>query len=74
MQQPPGFVDQDHPSYVYKLRKAIYGFKQTPRAWYHEVRTFLLHSGFKNSHADTSLFVLTIAGHIMYRLVYVDDR
>ena len=25
MEQPPGFVDQDHPSYVCKLRKAIYG-------------------------------------------------
>jgi hypothetical protein len=73
MQQPPGFVDQDHPSYVCKLRKAIYGLKQAPRAWYHELRTFLLHSGFKNSHADTSLFVLTTAGQKMYILVYVDD-
>ncbi|CAL8999726.1 unnamed protein product [Prunus brigantina] len=73
MQQPPGFVDQDHPSYVCKLRKAIYGLKQAPRAWYHELRTFLLYSGFKNSHADTSLFVLNIAGHRMYILVYVDD-
>ncbi|CAL8156198.1 unnamed protein product [Prunus armeniaca] len=73
MQQPLGFVDQDHPSYVCKLRKAIYGLKQAPRAWYHELRAFLLYSGFKNSHADTSLFVLTVAGHSMYILVYVDD-
>ena len=73
MQQPTGFVDQDHPSYVCKLQKAIYGLKQAPRAWYHELRTFLLTSGFKNSHADTSLFVLTTAGHSMYILVYVDD-
>jgi hypothetical protein len=73
MQQPPGFVDQDHPSYVCKLRKAIYGLKQAPRAWYHELRTFLLSSGFKNSHADTSLFVLTTAAQKMYILVYVDD-
>jgi histone deacetylase 1/2 len=72
MQQPQGFVDQDHPSYVCKLRKAIYGLKQAPRAWYHELRTFLLHSGFKNSHTDTSLFVLNTAGKKMYILVYVD--
>ena len=32
MQQPPCFVDQDHPSYVCTLRKAIYGLKQAPRA------------------------------------------
>ena len=32
MQQPPGFVDQNNPSFVSKLRKVIYGLKQAPRA------------------------------------------
>ncbi|GJX80051.1 retrovirus-related pol polyprotein from transposon TNT 1-94 [Tanacetum coccineum] len=32
--QPEGFVDQDNPSHVYKLKKACYGLKQAPRAWY----------------------------------------
>nr|GEW81624.1 retrovirus-related Pol polyprotein from transposon TNT 1-94 [Tanacetum cinerariifolium] len=32
--QPEGFVDQDNPSHVYKLKKAIYILKQAPRAWY----------------------------------------
>nr|GFA34391.1 retrovirus-related Pol polyprotein from transposon TNT 1-94 [Tanacetum cinerariifolium] len=31
--QPKGFIDADHPSYVYKLKKALYGLKQAPRAW-----------------------------------------
>ncbi|GJW66786.1 putative reverse transcriptase domain-containing protein [Tanacetum coccineum] len=30
--QPEGFVDQDNPSHVYKLKKALYGLKQAPRA------------------------------------------
>ncbi|GJX10504.1 retrovirus-related pol polyprotein from transposon TNT 1-94 [Tanacetum coccineum] len=31
--QPEGFVDPDHPTYVYNLKKALYGLKQAPRAW-----------------------------------------
>nr|GEU50755.1 retrovirus-related Pol polyprotein from transposon TNT 1-94 [Tanacetum cinerariifolium] len=30
--QPEGFVDQDNPSHVYKIKKALYGLKQAPRA------------------------------------------
>ncbi|GJX64371.1 copia protein [Tanacetum coccineum] len=30
--QPEGFVDQDHPNHVYRLKKALYGLKQAPRA------------------------------------------
>nr|GEY59698.1 hypothetical protein [Tanacetum cinerariifolium] len=30
--QPDGFVDQDNPNHVYKLKKALYGLKQDPRA------------------------------------------
>nr|GEX36469.1 Gag-Pol polyprotein [Tanacetum cinerariifolium] len=29
--QPEGFVDQDNPSHVYKLKKALYSLKQAPR-------------------------------------------
>ncbi|GJR01023.1 retrovirus-related pol polyprotein from transposon TNT 1-94 [Tanacetum coccineum] len=31
--EPEGFVDPDHPNYVYTLKKALYGLKQAPRAW-----------------------------------------
>ena len=32
MQQPPGYVDAAHPTYVCKLHKSLYGLKQAPRA------------------------------------------
>jgi histone deacetylase 1/2 len=73
MVQPPGFVDRDKPSFVCKLHKAIYGLKQAPRAWYHELRTFLLASGFCNSYSDPSLFTFHSAQHVLFLLVYVDD-
>ncbi|GKD90347.1 retrovirus-related pol polyprotein from transposon TNT 1-94, partial [Tanacetum coccineum] len=40
--QPDGFVDPGHPEKVYRLRmKALYGFKQAPRAWYDALSKFL---------------------------------
>ncbi|GJZ53575.1 retrovirus-related pol polyprotein from transposon TNT 1-94 [Tanacetum coccineum] len=31
--QPDGFVEQDNPNHVYKLKKALYGLKQAPRVY-----------------------------------------
>ncbi|GJT90850.1 copia protein [Tanacetum coccineum] len=31
--QPEGFVDPDHPTHVYRLKKAQYSLKHAPRAW-----------------------------------------
>ncbi|GJU44983.1 retrovirus-related pol polyprotein from transposon TNT 1-94 [Tanacetum coccineum] len=30
--QPEGFVDPDHPTHVYRLKKALYSLKQAPQA------------------------------------------
>ncbi|GJX92068.1 retrotransposon protein, putative, ty1-copia subclass [Tanacetum coccineum] len=32
VRQPDGFVDQDNPNHIYKLKKALYGLKQAPHA------------------------------------------
>nr|GFC34435.1 retrovirus-related Pol polyprotein from transposon TNT 1-94 [Tanacetum cinerariifolium] len=40
--QPDGFVDQNNPNHVYKVKKALYGLKQAPRAWYDTLSSFML--------------------------------
>lgn len=57
MMQPPGFEDRGNPAAVCKLRKAVYGLKQALRAWYNELKSYLLSYGFRNSYADASLFI-----------------
>nr|GEX26519.1 retrovirus-related Pol polyprotein from transposon TNT 1-94 [Tanacetum cinerariifolium] len=39
--QLEGFVEQDHPNHVYRLKKALYGLKQAPRAWYDLLSKFI---------------------------------
>jgi len=73
MEQPPGFVDTQHSTFVCKLHKAIYGLKQALRAWYTRLSQFLLDLGFTASLVDTSLFI-HISGSIkIFLLIYVDD-
>ncbi|GJY01723.1 retrovirus-related pol polyprotein from transposon TNT 1-94 [Tanacetum coccineum] len=40
--QTEGFIDVDHPSHVYKLKKALHGLKQAPKAWYDKLLKLLL--------------------------------
>ncbi|GJV38997.1 retrovirus-related pol polyprotein from transposon TNT 1-94 [Tanacetum coccineum] len=54
--QPEGFVDQDNPSHVYKLKKALYGLKQAPRAWYDMLSSFLISPQFSKGAVDPTLF------------------
>ncbi|GJT41206.1 retrovirus-related pol polyprotein from transposon TNT 1-94 [Tanacetum coccineum] len=55
---------------VCKLRKFLYGLKQTSRQWNHEVSKFLQALGFTQSKNNYSLFVKKHQDKV---LVYVDD-
>nr|GEX93734.1 retrovirus-related Pol polyprotein from transposon TNT 1-94 [Tanacetum cinerariifolium] len=73
MCQPEGFIDVDHPSHVYKLKKAMYGLKQAPRAWYDELSMFLLKNGFSKGIIVPTLFTKRFDDDILVVQVYVDD-
>nr|GEV52611.1 hypothetical protein [Tanacetum cinerariifolium] len=45
--QPRGFQDHEFPQRVYKVKKAMYGLHQAPRAWYGTLSKYLLDNGFQ---------------------------
>ncbi|GJV05151.1 retrovirus-related pol polyprotein from transposon TNT 1-94 [Tanacetum coccineum] len=71
--QPDGFVDQDNPNHVYKLKKALYGLKQAPRAWYDLLSKFLLSQEFSKGTVDPTLFIRRQGKDILLVQIYVDD-
>nr|GEU51261.1 hypothetical protein [Tanacetum cinerariifolium] len=71
--QPEGFIDADHPSHVYKLKKVLYGLKQAPRAWYDELSLFLLQNHFFKGTIDPTLFIRHFDNDILVPLRNVAD-
>nr|GEU37590.1 retrovirus-related Pol polyprotein from transposon TNT 1-94 [Tanacetum cinerariifolium] len=55
--QHEGFINADHPSHVYKLKKALYGLKKSARAWYDELSKFLQPNHFNKGTIDPTLFI-----------------
>ncbi|GJV10159.1 retrovirus-related pol polyprotein from transposon TNT 1-94, partial [Tanacetum coccineum] len=54
--QLEGFVDQDHPNHIYKLKTAQYGLKLDPHTWYDLLSKFLLSQKFSKGVVDLTLF------------------
>ena len=74
MEQPPSFVGQGESGLVCKLRRSLYGLKQSPRAWFSRFSSVVQVFGMIRSIADHSIFYHhTSAGYCIYLIVYVDD-
>ncbi|GJV02211.1 retrovirus-related pol polyprotein from transposon TNT 1-94 [Tanacetum coccineum] len=71
--QPEGFVDQDNPTHMYKLKKALYGLKQAPRAWYVMLSSFLISQHFSKGAIDPTLFTRKAGNELLLVQIYVDD-
>nr|GEY58320.1 uncharacterized mitochondrial protein AtMg00810-like [Tanacetum cinerariifolium] len=70
---PKGFVDPDHLTHVYRLKKALHGLKQALRAWYDTLSRFLLDNKFSKGVVDPTLFTRKTGKHILLVQIYVDD-
>ncbi|CAI7758071.1 unnamed protein product [Closterium sp. NIES-53] len=71
MLQPEGLDDGS--GRVCRLKKAIYGLKQAPCAWYHKLEETLLAGDFKKRECDHSSFLLQEKEKFLMLMVYVDD-
>nr|GEV41223.1 retrovirus-related Pol polyprotein from transposon TNT 1-94 [Tanacetum cinerariifolium] len=71
--QPDGFVDQDNPNHVYKLKKALYGLKQASLAWYDMLSLFLISQDFSKGLVDPTLFIRRNGSDLLLVQIYVDD-
>nr|GEV04560.1 putative ribonuclease H-like domain-containing protein [Tanacetum cinerariifolium] len=63
--QPSKFEDIDFPDKVYKVKKALYGLHQAPRAWYETLSTYLLDNGFRRGQIDKTLFIKRNKGNVL---------
>lgn len=58
---------------VLKLKKSLYGLKQSPRCWYKQLKDFFLDIKFKPSNADPCFFISTDPTWKCGVYVHVDD-
>jgi hypothetical protein len=73
VEKPPGLESEEHPNHVYKLHKAFYGLKKTPRACCECLRNFLIENDFRIGKADSILFTRKMGKYLFVCQIYVDD-
>ncbi|KAG3103454.1 Retrovirus-related Pol polyprotein from transposon TNT 1-94 [Phytophthora idaei] len=73
MAQPDGYVDEDHPDYVCKLKRSLYGLKQSPRMWNQTIDDFMLKIGLKKCESDHCVYIKRNDQEMIFVVLYVDD-
>ena len=74
MEQPLSFVAQGKSSLVCRLRRSLYGLKQSPQAWFSRFSSVVQEFGMLRSTADHSVFYHhNSSGQCIYLVIYVDD-
>jgi hypothetical protein len=72
MDQPPGFKLEGETHKVCRLRKSLYGLKQSPRAWFARLSYIMISLGYVQTHSDHTVFVRR-GENVCVLIVYVDD-
>jgi len=73
VKQPHRLIAPDKEHMVYRLHKALYGLRQSSRAWHQRIDTYLISIGLQPCSADPSLYVCHDGDSIVLLIIYVDD-
>ena len=74
MSQLMGFKTTGKKNMVCKLKKSLYGLKQSPRQWYKRFDSFIRGKKYTYSHYDSCVYYNKLPrGEYIYLLLYVDD-
>jgi hypothetical protein len=73
IEQQDGFMTHEKESHVCKLKKALYGLQQAPRAWYEKIDGYLMSLGFSKSVVDPNLYYHIVGDECPILVLYVDD-
>jgi hypothetical protein len=74
MKQPPGYPLSNSPGKVCRLRKTLYGLKQSGRRWYQRLVEIMVDNlGFARCDVDQAVFFRRRGKELMIVLVHVDD-
>ena len=74
MNLPPGFEGNLGSNKVCRLKKSLYGLKQSPRAWFERFGKAMIGYGLHQSQADhTTFYRHTSHDKMVVLIVYVDD-
>ena len=71
--QPEGFIVDGQEHKVYKLKKALYGLRQAPRAWNIKLNEILRSLRFTRCSKEPSLYRKEESREVLVVVVYVDD-
>ena len=73
MEQSPRFVAPGDIEKVCRLRKSLYGLKQSPHVWFGKVNQVVNEFGMQKSKSDHSIFYRNSSSGIILLVVYVDN-
>ena len=73
MEQPPGYVAQGESCKVCFLRRAIYGLKQSPRAWFAKFCGLICAFGFTSCAVDHTVLTKKSKGGLVNLAFYIYD-